>query len=196
MKNKVNFFVKAATMLLLCFALAMCSGDDGKDGKDGKDGAQGPAGPEGPEGPQGVAGNEGVIMYTYGSATITTGMWAYLIPDIMFTDADKYLINGYYFITVGTSSSWIPVPGPGHNLLYTVQYLLTANLTNGKCMFGVGLLQNGTAIPYTTPTTFEKFRIITVPIPAGNIKPQSVRSNPPVDFSNYSEVAAYYGLPE
>ena len=201
MKNKVNFLVKTATMLLVCLALACCKGEDGKDGKTGPAGPAGPAGPTGPAGPagpagpQGVAGNEGVMMYTYGSATITTGLWAYPVPDITFTDADKYLFYGYYFATVGTLQTWNPVPGVGHNLKYTVHYLLTPNAT-GLCMYGVALIQHLAESYYLVPTTFEKFRIITVPIPAGNIKPQSVSSNSPVDFSNFNEVAAYYGLPE
>jgi hypothetical protein len=44
---------------------------------------------------------------------------------------------------------------------------------------------------YLNPITFEAFRIIIVPIPESNI---IAKSAPAVDFTNYAEVAKYYGL--
>ena len=197
---KVNF-VRAASMMLLCTAI-LCScgkdGADGKDGKDGKDGVDGTQGQQGPQGPAGIDGNAEVKMYTYGSATITTGLWAYIIPDMMFTEAEKHLFYAYYYLTVGDNAAWIPVPGIGPNLQYTVQSMLTAGLTDGLCVMGIGLVTNtGSATYYTNPITFEKFRIIVIPIPEDNIiVASSAGSSRSLDWSNYAEVAEYFGLPE
>ena len=53
---------------------------------------------------------------------------------------------------------------------------------------------------YTTPVTWAAFRIIVVPIPANNITPLAATlsagsKSATLDYSNYNEVAKYYGLP-
>ena len=47
-------FIRIASLFVLAFSLAACSGgDDGRDGQDGDPGASGPPGSPGPEGPSG-----------------------------------------------------------------------------------------------------------------------------------------------
>jgi hypothetical protein len=52
----------------------------------------------------------------------------------------------------------------------------------------------GTTTLYPTKVTWYGFKILVVPIPAANIT--EVKGAPAVDYSNYAEVAKYYGLPE
>jgi hypothetical protein len=46
---------------------------------------------------------------------------------------------------------------------------------------------------YGKIVAWSKFKLIVVPIPAANIIARSIA---PVDYSNYKEVARYYGLQE
>ena len=200
MKNSVEFLMKTASMMLLCFAMIACTGEDGKDGKDGEDGAQGPKGEQGDRGPQGIPGESGVMMYTYGSKTSTlggvpiTGYWnrlQYVLP-ITNEEVSNSLIYGYY--TLGTSGFWYSVDGTGgsgndYDLSISLSPAGSDGLSTNYTFYlwSIGVSE----VRYPTAVTWAAFRAIVVPIPEGNIKPQSA-----VDFSNYSAVAAYYGLPE
>jgi hypothetical protein len=212
-----NFF-RTAAMVLLCIATVCSCGKDGADGKDGKDGAQGaqgpagpagqngadgqdgtdgqdgatgPQGPAGPQGPQGIAGNAGVMMYQWGSRTFTTFTSYHSIP-LTREAARKSLIYAYY-ANWSSLSAWYPVPGVSTPSTYQViNYLEEDDYENWVC--GIMLHNYPAGGNYVTPVTWYGFRVIIVPIPNGNITQMSVK--PSIDYGNYAEVAAYYGLPE
>jgi len=192
-KYFLNYLVIAA--LAVAAALNSCQPEDGKDGAQGPEGpqgergVQGDRGPAGPEGLEGVAGNAGVMMYIYGSRTIPalTGYLTYSFP-VAREVLEKSLVYAYYCVT--GSVVWDPVPSMQG--LYQVNGSVTYGTPNST--FAVYVQKQGTATAYGTAVTWNGFKIIVVPIPEGNIVQLSVK--PTIDYSNYAEVAAYYGLPE
>jgi len=205
MKNK---FFKTTTMVLLSVAM-LCScgkpedGKDGAPGEQGATGAQGPAGAQGPQGeagPQGIpgiAGNAGVTMYTYGSRNSAgIAVIGYNIS-IGKEEVNNSLIHAYY----GTgnpdgSVSWYSVPGSYLLPDVTIAVTLTEiKAYSDWCQFAVWCryLDGEPILDFT----FDMFRIIVVPIPESNIVAlSSAVKSASIDWSNYAEVAKYYGLPE
>ena len=159
--------------------------EDGADGKDGVDGAQGP------QGQQGIPGNAGVRMYTYGSKSSVPSGWSgsqftensitYAIPLAAATLEKSHV---YAYGKVGTNTEWYPMVSNNiFNLLTAISgsnYIVYFFTATG------GVVQSAVVV--------SAFRIIVVPIPDENIT--EVKSAVSIDFDNYGEVAAYYGLPE
>ena len=184
---------RIATTILLSAAL-MCSCSKPEDGKDGATGATGPAGPAGqtgpagPQGPQGIEGNAGVKMYTFGSRTFSRYTdYAFPVP---YEEASKSFIYSY-FRPYGTEA-WIYAPG-----IYSPYYEVRSSINDRRIAI---TLINFDGSTYTTSVTWAEFRIIVVPIPAENIievagAGSSSSKGAAPDYSNYAEVAAYYGLP-
>ena len=160
-------------------------GETGATGAQGAQGERGPAGATGAQGPQGIAGNAGVMMYTYGSETFD---WAtfYEIP-ITFAEVQKSLIYAYYLDLSFFVELWFPVPGANgtYTSYFNLQFLDDNTIMNIR-------LYNYDGTEYTTAVTWDAFRIIVVPIPEENIIARSAG----LDYSNYKEVAEYYGLPQ
>jgi hypothetical protein len=177
-----TIFLKTTTTMLLCVAmLCACS-----DGKDGTDGAQGPAGPAGPKG---VDGNAGVKMYVWNNVSIPIpdATASFLIPNITTAEErNRHQITAYY----SGPNHLIQVP---HPVLWgcSVTSVITINATG--CWYTINLF-NANGTPYSYSSTWQSFRIVVIPIPAGNIT--EVKGASAVDFNNYAEVAKYYGLPE
>ena len=179
------------TMALICAAITLsCSKP-----KDGKDGASGPAGPkgdkgeQGPAGPQGVEGNAGVMMYTYGERTFyQAAQYNYPVNSV---NPAKSLIYAYYLPS--GSATWCFAPGIFlHG--YEVRCYINPN------SFNVSLFNYPAGTHHTAEVTWEEFRLVVVPIPDANITqlataPAST-SKGTLDYTNYAEVAKYYGLPE
>jgi len=192
-----KYFFNYVVIAALAVAAALNSCGKPEDGKDGAPGETGPAGPAGPAGPQGVAGNAGVMMYLYGTKTITTGSTSYAIP-ITKAVADNSLIYAYYCseytISGTTYTMWYPVPNV--NTSYETQGSIMYTSSSDVVNYNIYLYSNGTSTLYTTSVTWVRFKIIVVPIPAGNITQMSADKKSGPDFSNYAEVMAYYGLPE
>ena len=190
--------LKTATTILLSVAL-MCAcskPDDGKDGAKGDKGDKGEQGATGAQGPQGTPGNANVMMYTYGSKTITTST-TYEFP-ITFEEASNSQIYAY-FISQG-ATAWRPAPGR-LSIFYEVQctYASKGDPQTGS-MYASIFLHNFDGTFYNTPVTWDAFRIIVVPIPADNIIEVAGTlgagsKGAALDYNNYEEVAAYYGLP-
>jgi hypothetical protein len=177
--------------LAVCMVFSTCGkdGNDGRDGRDGKDGTNGINGIDGAQGTQGIPGNAGVKMYVWGSTTIE-GCAAFDIPNITPSEVKNSLICAY-FSTDG--NYWVAVPRP-YQGTYAVTCMHEPKPT--LCTFHV-CLRDADVTEYSTPVTWSAFRIIVVPIPEGNItEVKSVGKGYPVDWSNYKEVAAYFGLPE
>ena len=185
-KYFLNYLVIAA--LVVAAALNSC----GKP-EDGKDGAQGPAGetgPAGPAGPQGIAGNSGVMMYTWGTNTFTTST-SYQLPSTVTLNS---LFYAYYlpYIPSSIGIPWYAIPGRAQN--YDIEGGISRNLPTQPFSYRIHLYNIAATTDYTTAVQWDNFRVIVVPIESGNIVPMSVK--PAIDYSNYAEVAAYYGLPE
>ena len=190
--------LKTATTILLSVAL-MCAcskPDDGKDGAKGDKGDKGDKGEQGATGPQGTPGNAGVTMYTYGSKTFTSST-NYVFP-VPLDDVSNSQIYAYSRPQGG--NSWYPVPGR-YASYFEVDcfYAPNGNLQTGTTIAIISLYKpDGTS--YTSPTTWTAFRIVVVPIPASNITPLAATlgagsKSAALDYSNYQEVAKYYGLP-
>ena len=195
-----KYFLNYLVIAALVVAAAMNSGcgkpDDGKDGAQGPAGATGPAGPAGPQGPQGPAGptgeagNAGVMAYTWGTKTFTTST-SYQFPSEVSPNS---LFYAYYTPGGGTTGNveWYAIPGRAQN--YDIQGYVYRLIPSAALSYNIQLYNVAATTAYTTPVTWSNFRVIVVPIPAGNITQMSVK--PAIDYSNYAEVAAYYGLPE
>ena len=178
-------FLRTAAIALLCAATVCSCGKDGADGKDGNDGTNGANGTNGEKGEQGIPGNAGVKMYIWGERVVT-GDTTYEIP-IPYEEIENYLINAYACI----SGSWIPVPLAAMDGI-SIDYALWKY---GNITYLIVYLTKADGSVYASPVTFDAFRVIVVPVPAENITQMSVKSSS-VDYGNYAEVAAYYGLPE
>ena len=177
MNKKVEFLVKTAGILLMCVAM-MCACKC-KVCEDGEDGVQGAPGA------QGIPGNAEVKMYTYGSKTSIydrpNNTLTYAIP-LTAAALEKSHVYAYYKMV--DSNDWFPVVS---NAIFNL--LTHISGTNYIVSF---YNADGGALP--DPVTFSAFKIIVVPIPDENIT--EVKSAVSIDFGNYSEVAAYYGLSE
>ena len=212
---KVNF-LKTAAMICLCVATVCSCVKDGKDGVDGKDGKDGIAGTngkdgadgtngtdgtdgtngtngtngkDGADGPQGIPGNAGVMMYQWRNVTFTAGSWSY-IP--LLEGVEMNLSNSlvYFYYNDGYSDQALPHPFLG-------SYAATWFFDNTSFSTRINiLLTTATGTSYTGSVTWDDLRMIVVPVPQGNIVQLSVENRSQVDWSNYSEVAKYFGLPE
>jgi hypothetical protein len=128
-------------------------------------------------------------MFTYDSKTFT-GWTEYEIPDIDEETLSNSLIYAYYK-PENNNFYWAPVTGIGWYGKYNIESWIT--FLEDYYAYSVSLYNPGTITAYPTSVTWYGFKIIIVPIPADNI---TEVKGAPVDFSNYAEVAAYYGLPE
>ena len=184
-----------ATAILLSAAL-MCAcskPNDGKDGAKGDKGETGATGATGPQGPQGIEGNAGVMMYTFGSRTFTTDT-RYEFP-VSFEEASNSVIYAY-FRPNGTVA-WVTAPGT-HGSLYVIECFYEAKTSTMEACI---TLHEYDGTLYPTAVTWAEFRIIVVPIPEDNIIEMasaggSSSKGAALDYSNYKEVAEYYGLPQ
>ena len=157
-------------------------GERGLQGEQGIQGIQGEQGIQGIQGIPGVAGNANVMMYTYGYKYIPVGDYAdYIIP-ISFADAGKCLIYAYALSIYGY---WYPIPGLANG--FETRFVLVDESPN--TVINIYLYSIPATAVLTFPVEWNAFRIIVVPIT--NIIPKGA-----VDYSNYNEVAKYYGLPE
>jgi hypothetical protein len=160
--------------------------------KEGPEGKQGAKGDKGEQGIQGIPGNAGAKMYVYGEKTTTTARFQYTIP-IPFDEIKNCLIHAYFLD--GGSTIWMPVPGTNNMMSFLTLCGLSRAFEDTETDYIVVLSKISDASQaYYTSTTFKAFRIIVVPIPEANIT--EVKGAAPVDYSNYAEVAKYYGLPE
>jgi hypothetical protein len=187
MKKKVKFLVKTAGILLMCIAMmGACQCKSCKDGIDGEDG------------PQGIPGNAGVRMYTYGSKTSILNMingqifesntLTYAIP-LSAEVVGKSAVYAYYKTEADVKNGindWYLVAG---NIFWNIK---TVSKLSGSNYIVSFFDDDGT--PYPQTLSFGAFKIIVVPVPDENIT--EVKSAVSIDFGNYGEVAAYYGLPE
>ena len=187
MKN----LTRIATTILLGAAL-MCACSKGKDGRDGQDGGNGTNGINGEKGEKGDPGNANVKMYKWGERTFTT-FTTYEIP-IPFEEIENYLIYAYAYLEINL---WVPVPVSVEAV--SIDYVLGKNGNNTD--LGVIItLADGSDI-WGNPITFDAFRVIAVPIPEENITEYAGAGGTgskgaAPDYSNYAEVAEYYGLPQ
>ena len=188
-KYFLNYLVIAA--LAVAAALNSCQPEDGKEGAQGPEGPQGERGVQGdrgPAGPEGAEGNAGVMMYEWGSKN-TTSLYSYTYSfPVDQAVAEKSLIYAY-FRTASATTIWYSVPGSDgmHDVGGRINYGTPNSSFTGivtDTSTGLGLAN----------FTLTGFKVIVVPIPEGNITQMSVK--PSIDYGNYAEVAAYYGLPE
>jgi len=196
--TKLDFF-KRATLIALCVAMMSSCAKDGKDGAQGEQGAtgaQGAQGPQGEQGIQGIPGNAGVMMYTYESKTSTTGRFDY---ELSMTEEEVinsliYAYRYHYSMAPPRVDRWYPVPGEGlTDASYTTSALnrpVTGIRTTYNYVAYLRNISDGSLV--TAESEFQKFRIIVVPIPEGNIEAKSAAQ----EFGSYAELAEYYGLPQ
>ena len=135
------------------------------------------------------------MMYTYGSRTFT--QFTYYDFPVPYADAQKCLIYAYYKTSL-SGDSWYSVPGLMDAAYYETYSWIYSNGTSTRIRIVLRKASDRTA--YTTAETWTAFKIIVVPIPAENITElasaggSSSKGSAP-DYSNYAEVAEYYGLP-
>ena len=204
MKNLTQI---ATTILLSAALMCACSKpNDGKDGAKGETGAagakgdkgdqgiQGEQGIPGPQGIEGIAGNAGVMMYTFPSRTITGGRTEYSIPLGSAVTLNSLIYTYFY-----SGGSWYSAPGLGDGAPPAYQVKVWYEYMSSTTRVNVDLYTlSGTL--YTTSKTFNSFKVIVVPIPEGNRTQLastggSSSKGAGLDYSNYKEVAEYYGLP-
>ena len=184
MNQKVEFLVKTASIFLVCIAMmGACKCRVCEDGIDGVDGAQGA---------QGIPGNADTKMYTYGSKTSVLSI--YINSDLGYADNSitytiplsvKTLENShvYAYYQIIDSQDWYLVVS---NAMFNLVTYISGSDYIVSFFTEEWVLQ--------TPVVLSAFKIIVVPIPDENIT--EVKNAVSIDFGNYSEVAAYYGLPE
>jgi len=178
--------IQLSTMALICAAILFsCTKPE-----DGAQGPAGPAGPKGETGATGATGNAGVMMYSYGEREFTYATYYYYPATL---DIDKYLVYAYYQTL--SSPGWFFAQG----LNISPRYEVVCYIYNYS--FGISLRnvpENGSYYPNTV--TWEGFRIVVVPIPDANITTvagaATASKGAAPDYSNYAEVAKYYGLPQ
>ena len=195
--------LKTATAIVLSVAL-MCAcskPNDGKDGAAGPAGAQGPAGATGAtgatgaQGEQGIPGNSGAVMYNFTSTTTTTGRTSYTIPL-----GSAVTLNSLIYSYFNIGGTWYPAPGLGAGLNPSYQVKVYYSYYPSTTTAYVDLYNvAGTAL-YATSTTIAGFKVVVVPIPADNITIvagtlTTASKSTAINYNNYEEVAAYYGLP-
>jgi hypothetical protein len=193
--SKVKLNLRKVATGVACLAVCMVFSTCGKDGNDGVNGKDGI---DGTQGIQGIAGNAGVKMYVYGSKTFTADA-NYVIPNMTEEELDNSILYSYYYWgnneDASTIPSWYPAIGLGPYADYEVRssyFRIKPNV-----LVYIGLHDPGCSTKYATEVTWEAFKIIVVPIPEGNItEVKSAGKGYPVDWSNYKEVVAYFGLPE
>ena len=181
---KTKNLLRATTTMLLCIAMLMActkpeKGDKGDKGDKGEQGAQGAQGAQGPAGPQGIPGNAGVKMYLYGSRT-------FIVTDYVFPITPLEMQNSFIY-------GYQQMPGLPLEWVMHTTTIRSISLTEGA--FRVG------SYDYPVERTYTAFRIIVIPIPTENITTYASAGATksalfPVDFNNYSEVAAYFGFAE
>jgi len=188
---KRGSWIRTATTMLLCMALMIsaCT-KEGPEGEKGAKGDKGDKGDKGEQGIQGIPGNAGVKMYVYGSKTIV-GNTSYDISVLTADEKNNSLMYAY-FSAPEEPGTFLSVPGKGWNFATSAWYDVVGFIDKARSMYYIYLLKADNT-NYLETITWNEFRIIVVPIPAANI---ITRSAPAVDYSNYSEVAAYYGFAE
>jgi hypothetical protein len=198
--SKVKLNLRKVATGVVCLAVCMVFSTCGKDGNDGRDGANGKDGingvngidgingTDGTQGTQGIPGNAGVMMYVWNDVSFT-GSNTFNISSITTGNLDKQVIV-YHSDEHGTM---FPIP----HLAAIVGYGVFSTISFNAGGLDIGIwLANPDGTAYLDPVTWKTFRVIVVPIPEGNIIQKSAGKGYPVDWSNYKEVAAYFGLPE
>jgi hypothetical protein len=172
---------RARLLVLLLVAVAALSSCSGKEGPTGP---RGPAGLDGANGTDGVDGNANVVVYTFGAVTFAP---AY---DYYFTATpgrvDSSLVLAYYQPS-NFPTYWYAAPGAGPSGTYLTRSLWGPSGTAGTFFYEV-LLTTSTGAQYTTPTTWNRFKIYLVP--ASTIIPSSVNR------ADYHAVTKYLNLSE
>ena len=148
-----------------------------------KEGAPGPQGTQGNTGATGQTGNQGPNAKTYDynltfSSTTTTAIYGG-IPVIGASDIILTYIRVYS--PGGTMLSWSSTPYINNGIQYMSGNDGTGNVWV-KCQYTNG----STVSPYTTATQVG-FKSVVIKGDAGLRKAS-------INYSNYGEVAAYYGL--
>ncbi|MCC5931525.1 MAG: collagen-like protein [Cyclobacteriaceae bacterium] len=184
-----------ACIILSCEGPAGPEGDPGPQGDQGPQGIQGTQGQQGPPGEKGEKGDQGepgekgekgdpgdmnVKLYVFTGHNYATAASRFIDlpgygPKIYETMFFVYLVN--------TSQTLIyPIPGYGTSAIsfYRVWYLRSGNNVSVRTQLVSGAGE-----------TYEEIRVVTLPI--GNM-PGGRSALPDIDFSNYDEVAEYYGL--
>lgn len=171
MRMKLVF---VALCLVFVAALYSCAGDDG---------ATGPTGPE---------GNANVMLFEFGSRTVSTSiMYPFEVPAELFKNS---LVLAYYNPEVLTdTTAYYPVPGLGPYSNYmTRSYYWTVSSDADQQYYLVELKVPGGTTNYTTPTVFRKFKIFVIPASAITV----ATSRGLLDLSDYHAVVDYLKLSE
>lgn len=185
MKKSTNLIILKTCFLAACLIfLASCAGEEGEIGPTGPQGPIGPIGQTGATGATGPAGQDGedgedadVTQYNYPSFTHSGSNVQFTIPETNDV-IDESIVLAY---AERLSQFWYPIPG----------WVITSHEYRGYINSPASGDQtfNMDRISGTGDQEFTAFRIIIIPA----ITVTSGRTAG-VDFSNYEEVAAYYGL--
>ena len=180
MKTKVESLMKTAGILLMCIAMmGACKCKECKDGE---------------------PGNAEVKMFTYGSKTSVVNMIigqmvesntiTYAIP-LSAEVIGRSAVHAYYKTQADVKNGvndWYALAGNYWDII------AVSKLSGTNYIVSFFESSDGSLYPYPNTITFGEFKIIVVPVPDENVK--EVKSAVSLNWDNYSEVAAYYGLPE
>ena len=182
MKTKVESLMKTAGILLMCIAMmGACKCKVCKDGEDGE------------------PGNAEVKMFTYGSKTSVVNIISQIVESNTLTYAiplsaeviGKSAVHAYF-----QTPNDAKLGNNNWNVLTGTYWEIIAMSKISGSDYIISFLEssNGSLYPYPYTISIGAFKIIVVPVPDENVK--EVKSAVSLNWDNYSEVAAYYGLPE
>ena len=196
MKHVLMMALAAGALLFTaCGGTPGPTGATGPQGPNGTPGATGPAGPSGPQGPSGTNGNANVQQYTFGSR-FSTLLDPYVIyGGIPLTQAQLNSSTILLFHENATQINvWYATPGKGIAGVYdTVNSLVvsTSGDNAGNLFIRVDL-RTPAGQPYTSGTTFSRFRVIIIPA-SSNV---TLAKAGGLNLNDYNAVRKFYNLPE
>lgn len=158
----------------LALVLTNCS-------KEGPEGPKGDAGPQGVAGPQGEVGNANVTQYNFGSHNFATSSPKNLYIPMSAADMDR---STFLVFILRESGNVYPIPGKGVNGTSTYRFFYFHSESNA--VFSI-TRDSGAGEEYSS------IRIVRIHA-ANVVNGRKLSNHPPVDFNNYYEVCAYYGL--
>lgn len=190
--------------LILVLAVALgqvsCEGDEGPPGPAGP---QGPAGPTGAQGEPGESGMAQVFEFPADFEQDSSGTYAvylnFAANEISAAESDVVLV--YRFRGVYTDENdadvllWSPLP---ETLLIDANRIIQYNFLHSLAEVLIYIdsqfdLTTLSAQQIAALTTQQGFRVVIIP---GEFMDGGRTAGPPVDFSNYGEVADFFNIAE
>lgn len=174
--KQLSFFA-----IVLFISLTAC-----KKGDTGPAGPAGTTGAVGSQGPQGIAGSANVLQYTFGEQALNLSFSILSIPTTLDTmNKSAWFVYLYY----QPISRWYFLPGLGSG--GNTNYRLSMGHDGNKVNIYIDK-----AGPGELYANAKVIRIYSSGQLAGGRSSGLLLNLPPIDFTNYDDVKAYYHLPD